>query len=147
MEYFGGVGVYVGGWWDDRERRQLYLRHNGPEHILCFAPTRSGKGVGLILPTLLSWPDSSVVLDIKGENYALTSGWLASQGNRVLRFDPADASRTATRYNPLAEIRLESGNCIADAQDISRMVLDPDGDGLKDHWAKAAFAFFGAVIG
>ena len=146
MGYFGGVGVYVGGWWDDRERRQLYLRHNGPEHILCFAPTRSGKGVGLILPTLLSWPDSSVVLDIKGENYALTSGWLSSQGNRVLRFDPADATRTATRYNPLAEIRLESGNCIADVQEISRMVLDPDGDGLKDHWAKAAFAFFGAVI-
>jgi type IV secretion system protein VirD4 len=33
-----------------------YLRHDGPEHILCFAPTRSGKGVGLVVPTLLTWP-------------------------------------------------------------------------------------------
>ena len=35
-----------------------YLRHNGPEHVLCFAPTRSGKGVGLVVPSLLTWPDS-----------------------------------------------------------------------------------------
>jgi len=67
-----GEGVYVGGWKDDRGQ-QHYLRHNGPEHVMTFAPTRSGKGVGLVLPTLLSWPHSCVVLDIKGENWALTS--------------------------------------------------------------------------
>ena len=38
-----------------------YLRHNGPEHVLCFAPTRSGKGVGLAIPTLLAWPRSSSI--------------------------------------------------------------------------------------
>lgn len=146
MGYFGGEGVYVGGWWDRKARKQLYLRHNGPEHILCFAPTRSGKGVGLILPTLLSWPDSTVVLDIKGENHAHTSGWLASQGNRVLRFDPADDSFQSTRYNPLEEVRINSGRCISDIQNIASMVLDPNGEGLKDHWNKAAFSFFGAVI-
>ena len=41
------------GWRDD------YLRHDGPEHVLCFAPTRSGKGVGLVVPTLLTWPGSA----------------------------------------------------------------------------------------
>ena len=38
-----------------------YLRHDGPEHVLCFAPTRSGKGVGLVVPTLLTWPGSAIV--------------------------------------------------------------------------------------
>ncbi len=47
-----------------------YLRHDGPEHVLAVAPTRSGKGVGLVLPTLLTWPGSAVIHDIKGENWA-----------------------------------------------------------------------------
>ena len=52
-----------------------YLRHNGPEHVLCFAPTRSGKGVGLVVQTLLTWSGSAIVHDIKGENWTLTSGF------------------------------------------------------------------------
>ena len=60
-----------------------YLRHNGPEHVLCFAPTRSGKGVGLVVPSLLTWPGSAIVHDIKGENWQLTAGWRARFG-RVL---------------------------------------------------------------
>ncbi|OQD03835.1 conjugal transfer protein TraG, partial [Burkholderia cenocepacia] len=45
---------------------RAYLRHDGPEHVLCFAPTRSGKGVGLVVPSLLTWPGSAIVHDIKG---------------------------------------------------------------------------------
>ena len=48
-------------------RRLQYLRHNGPEHVLAFAPTRSGKGVGLVIPTLLAWEESAVIFDIKGD--------------------------------------------------------------------------------
>ena len=146
MGYLEGKGVYVGGWFDTKAKQHLYLRHDGPEHILCFAPTRSGKGVGLILPTLLSWPESSVVLDIKGENHGLTSGWLYSQGHVVFRFDPGDTTKTGTRYNPLEEIRLNSERGIADIQQIASMVLDPDGKGLEDYWNKAAFGFFGGVV-
>jgi type IV secretion system protein VirD4 len=51
-----------------------YLRHDGPEHVLCFAPTRSGKGVGLVVPTFLTWPGTAIVHDIKGENWQLTAG-------------------------------------------------------------------------
>ena len=50
------------------------VRHDGPEHVFCFAPTRSGKGVGLVVPTLLTWPHSVLVYDIKKENWALTAG-------------------------------------------------------------------------
>ena len=64
-----------------------YLRHDGPERVLCFAPTRSGKGVGLVIPTLLTWPGSAIVHDIKGENWTLTAGWRSRFG-RVLLFDP-----------------------------------------------------------
>jgi type IV secretion system protein VirD4 len=65
----GADGVILGRF------QQHYLRHNGPEHVLCFAPTRSGKGVGLVVPTLLTWPGSCIVHDIKGENWTLTSGF------------------------------------------------------------------------
>ncbi len=144
--YFEGAGVYVGGWFDEKKQQQLYLRHNGSEHVLCFAPTRSGKGVGLILPTLLSWEHSAVVLDIKGENWALTSGFRKQQGHTVLKFDPSDHTKSSARFNPLEEIRLHSERAISDIQQIATMVLDPEGKGLSDYWEKAAFGFFGGVI-
>ncbi len=67
-------GVYVGGWRPEGGHRLSYLRHNGPEHVLAFAPTRSGKGVGLVIPSLLAWEESAVIYDIKGENWAKTAG-------------------------------------------------------------------------
>lgn len=152
MGLVDGRGVYVGGWVKRKGRReaQYYLRHNGPEHLLCFAPTRSGKGVGLILPTLLSWPDSAVIFDIKGENWALTAGFRQSLGYTVLRFDPSDASGASARFNPLEEIRLDSAqaahHAIGDAQNLAQMLMDPQGKGLEDYWAKAAFAFLGGAI-
>src|ERR1700728_2631358 len=81
----GHDGVMLGRW------RHEYLRHDGSEHVLCFAPTRSGKGVGLVVPTLLTWPESAIVHDIKGENWTLTAGWRARFG-RVLLFDPTNAA-------------------------------------------------------
>jgi type IV secretion system protein VirD4 len=86
-------GVYVGAWRDKRGEIH-YLRHAGPEHVLCYAPTRSGKGVGLILPTLLSWRESVFVTDLKVELYELTSGWRQKHANnKVLRFEPAGGIR------------------------------------------------------
>lgn len=139
------AGVFVGGW---LEKSQLhYLRHDGPEHVAAFAPTRSGKGVGLVLPTLLSWPESVVCLDIKGENWALTAGWRqAHAGNKVLRFDPSDPSGAAARFNPLAEVRLFEAEEVADAQNIATIIVDPDGGGLVDHWQKTSQALITGVI-
>jgi len=140
-------GVYVGAWFDEKSRQTRYLRHNGPEHVLAFAPTRSGKGVGLVIPTLLSWPHSTVVYDIKGENWALTAGWRKEHAsNRVLKFDPT-AQDGSARFNPLSEIRLETPQEVADAQNIATMLVDPDGKGLVDHWAKTSQALLtGAIL-
>src|SRR6202012_3742083 len=92
-----------------------YLRHDGPEHVLCFAPTRSGKGVGLVIPNILTWPNSTIDHDIKGENFQLTSGWRARFGS-VLLFDPTNPGSAA--YNPLLEIRKGDFE-VRDAQNIS----------------------------
>jgi type IV secretion system protein VirD4 len=138
-------GVYVGGW-EDRKGNFYYLRHNGPEHILTYAPTRSGKGVGLILPTLLSWPDSAVITDLKGELWALTSGWRREfADNRVLRFEPA-ANNAGVCWNPLDEIRLDTENEVGDVQNLVALLVDPDGKGLETHWQKTAFALLVGVI-
>ena len=141
------AGVYVGGWAGKRGRVH-YLRHNGPEHVLAFAPTRSGKGVGLVIPTLLSWPESVVVLDIKGENYALTSGWRKKHANNVvLKFDPAAPEGQSARFNPLDAIRMNTEYQTADVQNLVTMIVDPDGRGLNDHWAKTGHALLvGAVL-
>jgi len=140
---FSEKGVTVGGW--QGGLRTETLRHDGPEHVMVFAPTRSGKGVSLILPTLLTWPESVFVLDIKGENYALTAGWRASQGHRVLKFEPTNPDSTV-RFNPLAEVRLADGQDIKDCQNIAAMIIDPDGKGLRDYWRQEGWTWLSVVI-
>ena len=136
-------GVLFGQFTHDKSHT-VYLRHKGPEHIMVFAPTRSGKGVGVVIPTLLSWDESVLVHDIKGENWHLTSGFRQQKmGQRVIKFDPT--SIDSARFNPLAEIRVD-GNLVKDVQNIATMVVDPDGKGLNDHWAKTGFDLLTGVL-
>ncbi|WP_299613985.1 conjugal transfer protein TraG [uncultured Tateyamaria sp.] len=121
-----------------------YLRHDGPEHVLCFAPTRSGKGVGLVIPSLLTWPGSAIVHDIKGENWQLTSGWRARFG-RVLLFDPTNAASAA--YNPLLEVRRGERE-VRDVQNIADILVDPEGQlERRNHWEKTSHSLLvGAIL-
>lgn len=121
-----------------------YLRHDGPEHILTFAPTRSGKGVGLVVPTLLSWPASAVVHDIKGENWAITAGW-RSRFSHCLLFNPTDAKSAA--YNPLLEVR-RGVHEVRDVQNIADILVDPEGAlERRNHWEKTSHALLvGAIL-
>ncbi len=134
----GGEGVVLGRWKSD------YLRHDGPEHVLCFAPTRSGKGVGLVIPTLLAWPGSAIVHDIKGENFELTAGWRARFG-RVLRFDPTCAA--SAPYNPLLEVRRGEKE-VRDVQNIADVLVDPEGAlERRNHWEKTSHSLLvGAIL-
>jgi len=130
-------GVLLGRWKD------AYLRHHGPEHVLCFAPTRSGKGVGLVVPTLLTWPGSAIVHDIKGENWGLTAGWRARFG-RVLLFDPTNTKSTA--YNPLLEVRRGEWE-VRDVQNIADVLVDPEGALEKrNHWEKTSHSLLVGTI-
>ncbi|EPX79317.1 conjugal transfer protein TraG [Litoreibacter arenae] len=121
-----------------------YLRHDGPEHVLCFAPTRSGKGVGLVIPSLLTWPGSAIVHDIKGENWQLTSGWRARFG-RVLLFDPTNGASAA--YNPLLEVRRGERE-VRDVQNIADILVDPEGQlERRNHWEKTSHSLLvGAIL-
>ena len=138
-------GVYVGGWLD-KSGKLHYLRHSGPEHVLTYAPTRSGKGVGLVIPTLLSWTKSTVVADLKGELWALTAGWRQKYANnKVLKFEPA-AANGSIKWNPLDEIRLGTENEVGDVQNLATLIVDPDGKGLNDHWQKTSQALLVGCI-
>ncbi|MFT8421332.1 MAG: conjugal transfer protein TraG [Gluconacetobacter sp.] len=131
-------GVVLGRWDQD------YLRHNGPEHVLCFAPTRSGKGVGLVVPTLLTWPGSAIVHDIKGENWGLTAGFRARHGC-VLLFDPTDPA--SSPYNPLLEVR-RGDREVRDVQNIADILVDPEGAlDRRNHWEKTSHSLLvGAIL-
>lgn len=140
-----GEGVYVGAWLDE-DGTLHYLRHNGPEHILTYAPTRSGKGVGLVLPTLLSWPHSAVITDLKGELWAMTSGWRKMHANNaVIRFEPATSTGSA-RWNPIDEIRIGADHEVGDVQNLATLIVDPDGKGLETHWQKTSQALLVGLI-
>jgi type IV secretion system protein VirD4 len=139
--------VYVGAY-EEKKGKVVYLKHSGPEHVLTYAPTRSGKGVGLVIPTLLSWYESAVITDLKGELWALTAGYRSSGlKNNCIKFEPA--SKESAHWNPLDEIRLGTENEIGDAQNLANMIVDPEGKGLEGqdaHWKKTAFALYVGLI-
>ena len=121
-----------------------YLRHDGPEHIMAFAPTRSGKGVGLVVPTLLGWSGSAVIHDIKGENWQLTAGWRQRFSHSLL-FNPTDAR--SARYNPLLEVRRGTDE-VRDVQNIADILVDPEGAlERRNHWEKTSHSLLvGAIL-
>jgi type IV secretion system protein VirD4 len=105
--------------------------------------TRSGKGRGHVVPSLLCWPESMMVHDPKGELWRATAGWRASFSH-ALRFNPRDLR--SARWNPLAEIRPGPGE-LAQVQRLVAILADPGG--VRDDeaiWDKSASEILEAVI-
>src|SRR5579871_2723317 len=139
-------GVYVGGWQPEGGHRLNYLRHNGPEHILAFAPTRSGKGVGLVIPSLLVWDESAVIYDIKGENWAKTAGFRSIRGQLCFKFSPVE-QQSSSRFNPLSEVRLFTARDVSDAQNIANMIVRTGEDSPQErYWQEAAASITTGMI-
>ena len=115
-----------------------YLMDNGQTHVLVSAPTGSGKGVGVVIPNLLNWNGSAVVLDIKGENYTLTSGFRKKHGQRIYVFSPF--SENSHRFNPFDTINPHPRQRFNDIQNIATIIL-PDNE--KDPtWSQQGRALF-----
>lgn len=118
---------------------------NSNTHIALIAPTRAGKGVGVIIPTLLNWQSSSIVLDLKKENYVKTAGFREKVlKHKIIKFAPHDENSSS--YNPLAQIRLRTKYEYVDAQIIADILTDLGEGKARDHWVTQASALLVALI-
>ncbi len=137
-----GNGIVVGKF------RGKLVRLSGQQFVILAAPTRSGKGVGVVIPNLLEYQESVVVLDIKQENFDLTSGWRASQGQEVFLFNPFAEDRRTHRWNPLSYVSDDPAFRVSDLMSIAAM-LYPDGSDDQKFWvsqARNAFMAFALYL-
>ena len=115
-----------------------YLINDEPLHTLVAAPTRSGKGVGVVIPNLLTWNGSVVVLDIKKENYTLTAGYRAEH-QEVHMWSPMD--ERSARYNPFDFVAKRGPNRITDLQKLAQILL-PRPEHGETMWVNEAQSLF-----
>lgn len=128
--------------------RQKLTKSNG--HLLTVAPSRAGKGTGQIIPNLLRWTGSVLVLDVKGENYLQTAGCRQNKlGQRVLRFAPFEEASSV--WNPLMSIRANPGARSTpveeeDARYLTNLLVPPSGVGSDEFWENSAKNFLEGLL-
>ena len=132
-------GVILG-----RDEKGNTVIDNEKTHVSVIAPTRSGKGVGIIIPSLLNWRGSTLTFDLKGENYDLTSGYRKKLDQVILRFAPYQEKSIS--YNPLSEIRLRTRFEFRDTQIIADILTEPGEGKQRDHWDLSASTFLVGMI-
>lgn len=121
--------------------RGRYLVSDQPTHAMLIAPTRSGKGVGLVIPNLLNWSDSILCLDVKNENFKKTAGYRHAHGHEVFMWSPLDPDGCSHRYNPLEAVSSDPHQRVSDIQVIANILIKnpPKSDPV---WASEARALF-----
>lgn len=124
----GDKGVVVG------KLEGKFLRYDAPGHLATFAPTRSGKGAGQIIPTLLTYPGSVFVTDIKRENFDVTADYRAKAlGQKVVRIDPSNPDPSVI-FNPLDCVRRD-GSMATDAGVLADLLMPrSSGGGASEHF-------------
>ena len=127
------------------------MLHDGVEHILLVAPTRSGKGVNTIIPTGLVWQHSIFFFDVKEELWQATAGYRQKVlGQKVMKFAPLVGDGSSARWNPLAEINFRTAEEISDVAMIVGIMVKPDGaksgGGDSAFWDNSAAALITGVI-
>lgn len=133
-------GIIVG------KRNGKFLLFGGTQHVILSAPTRSGKGVGIVIPNLLSWRQSVVVLDIKQENWGLTSKYRQIHGQKCYLFNPLAADFKTHRYNPLGYVSDNENFRVDDVQKIANMLFS-NNSGDNAFWeGQARMLFVGIVL-
>lgn len=135
-------GLIVG-----RAPEHWLMRYDGPAHLMTVAPTRSGKGVGVIIPNLLTTPRSVICIDPKGENARIAARARAAHGP-VHVLDPFGATgEPSSAFNPLAHLDPMSLDLAEDAALIAdALVYDPPGQIGDAHWNEEAKALIAGVI-
>lgn len=126
-----------------------YLWLGGAQHVITISPTRSGKTTSVAIPVLLSYLQSMILLDLKGELHKATSGWRASQGQRIRVWAPYDEAGNTHRFNPMTILAgMDPGKRIGEIQTIAA-ILYPDEQGKDPFWtsqSRAAFTAFASYM-
>lgn len=133
--FLGDEGLILGS------LRGRYLMLPGQLGGLIWAPPRSGKGVGIVIPNLLNFPGSVVCVDIKKENWTITAGYRASCGQPVFLVDFFASDGRTARWNPLDIVQENSLRQVDGLQRIAS-VLWPDVAGTDPFWPAAAQMMF-----
>ena len=145
-----GINPFSFKGYKDKRLMSKLLRDDGPAHIGVFAPTRSGKGASIIIPTCLEWKKSLVVLDLKGENFNFTASFRKKAlKNKIIKFEPFNNDGTSAKWNPIAEIRMGTDKEMSDTMSLARMIADPTGKGAEkgdSHWIDTSTALIQTVI-
>ncbi len=132
---YGEQGIIVG------KVGSRYLIYGGQEFVLLAAPTRSGKGVSLVLPNLLHYHDSVVVLDIKLENFSYSSKFRQQHGQEVYLFNPFGQDQRSHRWNPLDAVPRDPHFRVGEIQAIGQ-VLYPTEQVKEAFWNESARNLF-----
>lgn len=117
----GNTGIIVGKYYNQ------FLMLGGQLFVMLAAPTRGGKGVGIVVPNLLNFADSAVVLDVKQENFSITSGYRARYGHEVFLFNPFAEDGRTHRWNPLSYINENPHYRVSDILAIGYVLYPQDG--------------------
>jgi type IV secretion system protein VirD4 len=123
-----------------------YLFYTGQQFAILAAPTRSGKGVGIVIPNLLTYGESIVVLDIKQENFNLTAGFRAKYGQEVFLFNPFAEDGRTHRWNPLSYVTNDVRGRVSDVMSIALMLYPVGADGKDQFWKSQAQNVFLALV-
>jgi type IV secretion system protein VirD4 len=136
-----GEGIILGRWGGWGPFGGEFLRLPGQQGVALSAHPRAGKGVGVVIPNLLTWPDSVVCVDIKKENWTLTAGYRKRAGQRTHLFDPLSPSGCTARWNPLDYVSTSPGQLVSDLQLIANMFF-PDPLNSDPFWMSSARSLF-----
>lgn len=123
-----------------------YLRSAAQTHCIVVAPTRSGKGVGLVIPNLLKWKGSVICLDVKLENYMLTAGIRKARGHAVYRWAPMDPDGRTCRYNPFDALSKNRHQRMIQLESLARILVNDPKDGTTFWEDEARSLFFGLAL-
>jgi len=127
-------------------KQGLLLRNDGDQHVMVIGSPGQGKSRGFVIPTMMSFKGSQMVLDMSGELFQETSGYLKDQGYEIFLLAPG--SKFTDGYNPLDLVSADPNQRITDLQKLTQMLL-PERlrSDSSDFWEESARILLTAMLG
>ena len=119
--------------------KKIDPRYRAMNHVLTCAPTGSGKGIGCVIPNLLEYPGSCFVLDVKGENWAVTQRMRREREQTVITIDPFGVTgERGHSVDLFAAIKPTSEECVSEAAALVDTLVVRSGNTGENHWDDSA---------